>query len=196
MDSNSFYPADVDEFDEVPDSLPAAPSDTSLEHELDTELQISDAVERLAGMDNLRPEQWQALDANQRLSVLQDVENTMSGIQGRPAVTIEAASMESNTFGGFDPTTGGIVINAEHLVGDLPPTEHLDTIIHEGRHAFQHYAIAHPDAVADSAVVSAWAENMTNYLSPDQYGQELYAQQPIEADAFAYAGRIINGLSL
>ncbi len=32
------------------------------------------------------------------------------------------------------------------------------------------------------------------YLTPDLYGQELYQSQPIEADAWAYAGRVRQAL--
>jgi len=34
------------------------------------------------------------------------------------------------------------------------------------------------------------------YLSAEDYGLEAYAAQPIEADAWAYAGRIAQGLGL
>lgn len=194
-DYSDFAPvetADSSEINEAPDSLPDAPADSSLEYEMETELQISEATERLSGIQDLQPERWAALDSGQRLIVLQDVENTMAGIQRRPPATIGTESMGANTFGGFDPTTGSITLNADHMTSDISPQEHLDTIIHEGRHAFQQFAISNPDAVADSNVTGEWAENMADYLSPDLYGQEAYATQPVEADAASYANRIIS----
>jgi hypothetical protein len=184
--------ADSSEINESPDSLPDAPTDSSLEYEMETELQISEAAERLSGIQELRPERWGALDAGQRLAILQDVENTMASVQRRPPVPIATESIGANTFGGFDPATGGITINADHLSSDMSLQEHLDTIIHEGRHAFQQFAILNPDAVADSHVTAEWAENMANYLTPDLYGQEAYAGQPVEADASSYASRITS----
>lgn len=194
-DSSNYDPVDTVDSSEVyeaPNSLPDAPTDASLEYEMETELQISEAAERLSGIQDLQPEHWAALDAEQRLTVLQDVENTMAGIQRRPPTTIATESMGANTFGGFDPTTGGITLNADHLASDMSPLEHLDTIVHEGRHAFQQFAISNPHAVADSHVTGEWAENMANYLSPDLYGQEAYVTQPVEADAASYANRIIS----
>jgi hypothetical protein len=73
----------------------------------------------------------------------------------------------------------------------MPVEEMVDTIVHEGRHAYQDFAVQHPAAVADQRVVAAWAKNRINYLDAERYGQELYQSQPLEADAWSYAGAVL-----
>jgi len=41
--------------------------------------------------------------------------------------------------------------------------ELIDTIAHEGRHAYQHYAIEHPGFHPNTHEVDAWRENFKNY---------------------------------
>lgn len=186
-------PVDVAEIDEAPDSLPDLPTDAQAEHQLETELQISMAADSLANIPELGDEAWGSLDAAQRLGVLQNIENTMAGIQNREPVAIQAEPMEPGVFGGFNPNTRGIQLNEAYLTGDdVPPSEHLNTIVHEGRHAFQAAAIQDPALVTDPAVVADWAENDKKYLSPDLVGQEMYEAQPLEQDAFDYANRVVN----
>lgn len=185
---------DMQETEELSDTLPDLPTDSSLDHELDTEFQITSATERLNNMAELNHETWSTLDAQEKLDALQSVENTMAEIQQRPPVTIGMESMGANVFGGFDPVGGGISINADHLASDMPVSECVNTIVHEGRHAFQDYAIKNPEVVADPNIATAWAENAQNYLDPGLVGQEVYESQPMEADAFGYADRITGML--
>ena len=168
--------------------------DTQADFEMETELQVQDAVESLQQVEGLDLQAWQSLDAAGRLEVLQNIENHMAEIQGRPALEITAAEMDQNTFGGYNGQ--GIELNAGHIVSDMPVQEFVDTIVHEGRHAYQDYAVRTPGFVTDTALVNSWAGNMApgNYLSAEEYGQELYVAQPIEADAWSYAGRITDAL--
>jgi hypothetical protein len=163
---------------------------------LETDLQVQDATAAIEAMDDLFPGAWQTLDAGDRLTALQDVVDQMAAIQGRPGVKVVPGAMPQGAFGAFDGEQ--ITVNAAHLEGDMPVGEFVDTIVHEGRHAYQAYAVEHPGAVTDSALVASWAENMApgNYLNAEQYGQELYQNQPIEADAWSYAGRITANLGL
>jgi hypothetical protein len=174
-------------------SEPESDANASFEHE--TEQQINSAVESLQQIEAINGEVWQTLDAGERLEVLQDIENRMAIVQGRPAVGVAVTQLESNTFGYYDGQ--GITVNADHLAGNMPVTEFVDTLVHEGRHAYQDYAIRNPDFVRDTTLVSAWAENFApgNYLTADDYGQELYQGQPIEADAWNYAGHILTSLN-
>jgi hypothetical protein len=159
------------------------------------EPEIQEAVEAIGSMDNLNPGTWDSLGAQERLETLQNVENTMAEIQGRPAVEIIADdTLNPSTFGGYNPNTETITINAAHLNSDMPVDEYIDTVVHEGRHAYQDHAIKNPGFVNQTDLVNSWAENQSNYLTADQYGQEIYATQPVEADAWDYATRIRNNL--
>ena len=159
--------------------------DTIQESDVENELQIKEAVERLSNIAELQPDVWDQLDSDQRLGVLQLVENNLAEVQGRPSVGITPIELPANAFGQFDGTQ--IQINQDHLTGNsIDVREMIDTIVHEGRHAYQSYAIEHPGFHSDSDQVQSWADNFQpeNYLTVEQYGQEMYQNQPIEADAW------------
>jgi hypothetical protein len=162
---------------------------------LDTSQQIQDGVQQLSQIEGLNPQNWAALDSSSRLEVLQNVEDRMATIQGRPAIEITPAELSPGTYGYYDGQC--ITINAADLDNNqMQVQEFVDTIVHEGRHAYQDYAIKNPGAVSDPAVVVAWAENFQpgNYLTAEEYGQEAYLDQPVEADAWNYAGLVTSAL--
>ena len=160
-----------------------------------TDQQVQEATEALQGIQELRPEVWRGLDDAQRLGVLREVESRMAEIQGRPPVELTVEQMDPGTCGGYDRTEDVISISQEHLRSDKPE-EVLDTIVHEGRHAYQHYATEHPGFHPDQAEVEAWEWNMQpgHYLPAEIVGQRAYMQQPVEADAWAYADRIVRNV--
>ncbi len=175
------------------DEVVETPSDSSNDLQSETQLQEQEGVARLRDMPALTPEGWAQLDIGGRLEALNNVEATMAEIQGRPSVPVETAPMGETTFGGYDGSR--ILLNEEHLRrNELPVREFVDTIVHEGRHAYQDAAVKNPDLAGNAPEVQAWAENMQNYLSLEQYGQEIYQSQPVEADAWNYAAQITNGL--
>jgi len=157
------------------------------------EMQAREAAERFRQMPELKQENWQQLDAGQRLATLQTVEKQMAEIQGRPAMPVSSVEMSSNTFGQYNGSE--IQVNGWTLSDSaMHATEFLDTVIHEGRHAYQDYAIQHPGVEGDPDLVHSWTENFQpgNYLTPEEFGQELYVRQPVEADAWSYAARMIE----
>ena len=170
-------------------------SDNQADFELETQGQISDSIETLHQIPEIQPQNWEGLDEGERLDALQNVENEMAVIQGRENIpVIFDHNMDPDTYGGYNGSE--IRINANHVMFDKPVEENIDTIIHEGRHAYQEYAINNPGTVTDNDVVAQWNENRLpgNYLTAEMYGQSAYENQPIEADAYDYAGNIINGL--
>lgn len=170
--------------------------DTAYDTQMNDSLQIGDAVTTLGQMPEIQPENWGQLDASERLSVLQDIENHMADIQGRPPVSVQMEALPQNLYGGWDGQS--ITLNSGHLESDMPVGEFVDTIVHEGRHAYQSFAVANPGVVSDTELVSAWQENMIpgNYLTAEDYGQEAYQTQPIEADAWNYASQIRQALGI
>jgi len=160
--------------------------------ELETEGQISDSIELLNQMLEIQPEHWEGLSIDERLSAVQNVENVMAEVQNRPSVPVELADLSPNEFGGYDGQS--IKINQEHLAGGQDVRENVDTVIHEGRHAYQDYVISHPEMVSDQELVQSWADNFENYLDLQTYGAELYNDQPVERDAWTYAEAVRNGV--
>ena len=168
------------------------PEEQTQDFESLTQEQIEAASTSLRQVDALRPGVWQQLDDAERLAVLQDVENRMAEIQGRPAVAVRVEPMPPGVYGGY-ARGRGITLSQEHLESN-DTRELLDSIVHEGRHAYQDCAIQTPGFVADSELIESWRGNWDNYLTADEYGQELYESQPIERDAWQYAARIAEAV--
>jgi hypothetical protein len=159
-----------------------------------TDQQVHEAVESLRGIPELRPEVWRGMvDDAQRLKVLQGIEDKMARIQERPPVPVVAEQTKPGEFGGYIRAEGKIIVSLEHMrSNDI--REIMDTIVHEGRHAYQDYAVTHPGFHSDQAQVEAWDWNCRHYMRAEQVGQSAYMQQPVEADAWAYANRIVRGV--
>ncbi|NJL54004.1 GNAT family N-acetyltransferase [bacterium] len=177
-------------YDVVDGSAEGTPNTSDIGQNSDQ--QIGAAVDSLRQLDGLRPEVWQELTPEERTSTLQEVETRMSEMQGRTPLPIRTEQLGAGSFGYYDG--GSITINADHVAGnEMPVQEFVDTIVHEGRHAFQDHAIKTPGVVEES-LANTWQENMDNYLSAEEVGQEAYANQPVEADAWNYASNVTNGL--
>mgnify|MGYP006900778693 CR=1 FL=1 len=190
MDSNTSL--DTNENLETPSDIPQM-TDLTDSYSLETRGQIADGVDSLRQISEIQPEHWETIqDANERLAALQNVEDNMASIQGRPSVPVEAVSMEDNVFGGWNGQS--IRVNYDHLMGDQTVMENVDTIVHEGRHAYQDYAIERPEIISDQNIVQEWKDNMQDYKNAETYGLEMYLNQPVEADAWSYANAIQIGL--
>jgi len=157
-----------------------------------TEEQVVLALQQ---QEALQPEIWDQLNDAQRLQALQTVEQTASAIQKRPAADVTSYTANPGEFGYYAPSENQIKIGSYSLQNE-GVQENVDTIIHEGRHAYQHYSINHPGFHPNPEEVEAWKENMKpgNYLSAQEYGQEIYQSQPVEADAWQYGNTIASSI--
>lgn len=92
---------------------------------------------------------WVRMNQKLRLCALQEIENRRALADGRPALKLYIdPHMDANTYGGHCTTADGqeyIVLNPRFLTGGrlsaFTGALALGTILHEGRHAFQHHAI-------------------------------------------------------
>lgn len=197
--SDYYYSNDLSNQDEVseqpaPEIMDVEP-DQDISFALETDRQVQDAAEQLRDIKEINQENWIAMDTSDRLSVLQSIESRMAAIQGRPAVEVTPIELEPGSFGYFDGQ--GIALNSSDLAGDqMDVREFADTIVHEGRHAYQSYAIQNPGFVQNQEVVNAWEANLLpgNYLRAEDYGQEAYLSQSIEADAWSYADQVTSAI--
>jgi len=149
------------------------------------------AADRIRRIGQLQPERWAALGLDERMATLREVEAINAEAQGRTVVPLQSAPMPASVYGGYSERNHAITINSAHVQSN-DVREVLDTILHEGRHAYQHYAIQHPGTHPDPAEVERWRDNFDNYLLPELYGQQVYESQPVEADARRYASEVIS----
>lgn len=159
-------------------------------------IQEQQAIYDLSQIEEVQPEIWSELGETERLEVAQEIEDTMAEIQGRPPMEIEVdPSLKPGEYGGYD---GHRIIVSDWSLQSNNVKELVDTIVHEGRHAYQEYAILTPDFHSNESEVTDWGGNFPEYggtyYDASTYGQEIYESQPIEADAWSYGSRIANGI--
>lgn len=87
-------------------------------------------------LDSFKSENWAELNEEQRIAIVQELENRNADTQGRePAAVI---SMDDGyCYGQYDDSSGQISID----VMNFSSYETLDTYVHESNHAYQTYCI-------------------------------------------------------
>ncbi len=145
---------------------------------------------------------WKALDISEKIAVLQAVENEFARRENRQACEVSPKYIPRDkkdgiTMGFYSRATQEITINMEQLSSDSKygndSIAHLDTVLHEGRHAYQDQAVKGIIRHDNTGELSQWRMNMKpgNYI-PYKQNPRAYYKQPIERDAFAYAERMVK----
>lgn len=171
--------------------------------------QIELVSDVLSDMQELKFENWEQLSLEERVEVVNKLESRIAEIECRPSCPIYRENMgsisieEGNVYGrlgGFSPDTKAITLNAEMLKSNDSAAlrETIDTIIHEGRHAYQDYNVNVCEVHSRHSEVVSWAETMEGgkwgYCggSSTLLGQRLYEQQSIEIDARNFAADVLE----
>lgn len=159
-------------------------------------------------MDELRFENWTKLSLKGKVEVLNALEKTIATIEHRPAAEIRAEKMDPD-LNGYQ-LDGGVALNEDRLLKSDESPEVLqgvlETLIHEGRHMYQHYNVEVRQVHESGAEVGSWRENFEElgYASGDpiyfhvlgfnytneglaHLGARLYYYQPVEIDARVFA---------
>lgn len=144
----------------------------------------------------LTDEKWNSLNVYEKLNLLQIIENEVAVREGRQPCLVSGSFIPSSNdgivLGFYSKATRNITINAEQLDPQSKYGSdyrvHLDTILHEGRHAYQHQAVLGEIEHADAQAVQAWADNMApgHYITFERNPRGYYFQ-PIEKDARDFA---------
>jgi len=143
----------------------------------------------------LNDSEWSKLSIQNRTSVMQSVENEVARREGRTPCNVSLFSEPPKDgriiAGQYNRENRNIEINDYHLRGKS--SDCLDTILHEGRHAYQNQAVSSEINHYNKAEVDAWRNNMKpgHYIQPEE-NRRAYYRQPIEADAREYAA-IVSG---
>ena len=138
---------------------------------------------------------WDKLNVAEKERVIRSIaliEKEELGISDNLEIIVSTEKMSDYTCGYYIDSSKEIFINYKYLnEGKLEDV--LQTILHEMHHAFVHYTVENIDY--DSELVQEnyyykqareWKENTENYISSNTNYDE-YRNQPIEADARAYA---------
>lgn len=139
--------------------------------------------------------EWDSLSLPEKERIIRSValiEKETLGIDDSVEILVSTEKMSDSTCGYYIDSTKEIFINYKHL-NESEMSEVLDTIIHEMHHAFVHYTVETLDFESETIKNSyyykrarEWKENTENYISASTNFED-YENQPIEADARAYA---------
>lgn len=137
---------------------------------------------------------WNDLPPEGRLLVLQEIENRRAKIDGRPPVEIFIGKdLPSGTEGVHYTDKNGkeiILLNSRYFengkLSAYTASGALNTVLHEGRHALQHYAVREKCENVPEQMRLEWAAIMNSYVTDPIY---VYALQNIEMDARRFARR-------
>ena len=175
-------------------------------------LRDSEVTERIAeylsGLEDLKYENWTKLSLEQRKQLLNQIERQIAAIEHRPPLPKEVEKMKASTFGYHSNYYHKIALNSLYVGSNSQKDyrEVIDTIIHEGRHAYQHYNVDKKLIHESASVVATWRENF--YDPKYQYynsgsciipvkgrlqdvGFRLYYYQPVEIDARNFAADVM-----
>lgn len=170
----------------------------------------------MSNVEDIRFENWQGFSLEERVDVLNKLEQRIAQIEHRPAATISSEKLDDRTFG--YQSNDSIVINSTYLEMSASNPQALDkmleTLIHEGRHRYQQYNVEERLVHESPAQVETWRENFEEmgYKSGDpipiieigpiglftnerltELGYRLYYYQPVEVDARNFASDVMMG---
>lgn len=140
----------------------------------------------------LREDQWQRLDAQGKIDVLQVIADIETNHMQISPVEVVNCHLEDRTFGEYDQAKRQARIDLEKHEG-YDAFEYLNTILHECRHAYQHDCVESldwndPEVLTGIYYAQArqWRYEHANYVSAAE-DRDGYYQQAIEKDARSYA---------
>ena len=159
-------------------------------------IQIEKVSEVMARMEGLDFSEWQELPFDKRVSVLQSLEQEVSLIAHRPFCLVKAESLGGGFYGHYSPESKTITINSDYILSNdqFDYEQVLDTIVHEGRHAYQDYNLHGRAVHPRQGDISNWEINEFKHGYQDvmHCGFKVYEMQPMEADARAFAEDILR----
>lgn len=164
--------------------------------------QVEKLTSALNDMDGLKFDNWEGLTLSERLQVLQEVENQAAALGGRTPLRVTAHDFGDQgsiyTAGQMRWQTKEILINEKMLMQNSLQAEGnvLDTVLHEGRHAYQFSNLYEKRTEPSDEKYQSWLMNQkTGYLTCDKFGFERYSMQPLELDARVFAEEVRANVS-
>lgn len=159
-------------------------------------IQIEEISDRMTQIEGVEYSEWKKLTFEERMNVLQQVECEVANIAHRPVCSVDCKRLGEGHYGYYTPGDDCITLNADCVRSDSfsDYKEALDTLIHEGRHAYQEYNLNGREVHPRQGDISNWKMNEKDYGYQDagHYGFKLYELQPVEADARAFAEDVLK----
>lgn len=164
--------------------------------------QIENLSAALNEMEALKIDHWEGLTFDERLEALQEAENQAAALGGRMPLKVTAYNYGDQgsvfTAGQMRWNTREILINDKLLMQNGLQAEGnlLDTVLHEGRHAYQFSNMYEKRTEPSDEKYKSWVMNQnTGYLPCQLYGFERYSMQPMELDARVFTEEVRANVS-
>lgn len=170
---------------------------------LDELEQVEKMADYLEGIDEIKYENWEKLSLDERLNVMQDIENKAAEIGGRIPLQVRGVQLgnpQGQLFsaGRMVWENQSLEMNVDLLNQDSMQALNtcLDTVLHEGRHAYQWSNMMVRRTERSNEKFNAWCMNLnTGYLPCEQFGFERYSMQPVELDARLFSEEVRSKLT-
>lgn len=160
--------------------------------------QIEKIVSFLRKMEEINDKNWKKLSWNERLEVLQKIENIAALVGTRmplPVIAMKVGKFPLSANGQMEWSRRRIWINHALLEQEdwSAFADCISTILHEGRHVYQWSNVFVKRTEPSNEKYSAWVMNLqTGYLSYERFGFPRYYMQPVELDARVFAEEICS----
>ena len=153
--------------------------------------------------DNMT-EKMKTLSNKERVMIVSDFAEELVKLYGLdidvditvdPQNQIAGAYIDSKRLAVFN--IAFLMVNADNQYFEACMRETIDTIVHELRHAVQCKVCREPGFWdVDEERRTQWIQNSLpeNYIKPS-VDEKGYVSQPVEADAYTYAGLVMNGVN-
>lgn len=172
------------------------------------EVQVAEIREVFMDIPELQFENWKNLDVDERVNVLQHLENEVAEIAHRPSLEITMEVLPDGIMG--QCSSDRIIISENALSSNSYEMyrENLDTVFHEGRHAYQNHNVTLSlltgrPVERNEVLVESWKDNHIklgyedgNWPGYEELGFLHYLNQPVEVDARAFASEAIRALNI
>lgn len=132
---------------------------------------------------------WIRMNNGRRQKVLEKIEKKQSKKLKRPSLPIVInTNPDWHCFGMFENKNGKKLLYLSINLLQRPELRFhaLETVIHEGRHAYQHHLINKKKLGLFNFKGKRWKRNYMGYISSKE-DSAIYSMQPIERDAQKYA---------
>lgn len=167
------------------------------------EVQAEEIRDVFVDIPELQYGEWKELGIDQRTEVLNAFEQEIAKIEMRDAMPVEHEATKPSLMGYYNGTK---LVISDNLLGDDSYNayrEVMDTLFHEGRHAYQFYNLDVARTEASTEMVEAWRVNIQelgyekgrNTLLSNA-GFYRYYIQPVEVDARLFAETVVNKLGI
>lgn len=164
-------------------------------------------AEAVKDMGSFEFGQWEKLSPEERISAVQQLENKVAEIEMRPPMQVSIQDLGDGYYGYQDYANGSIVINSDLMASKEYKDyyEVLDTLFHEGRHAYQFTNVFGHATEQNSELVEAWRINLVDLgyesgksgiLDFRNLGFKRYLAQPIEVDARVFAEDVMKQIGI